>query len=130
MGATKLAVFAYDRKTKKPMWQSGIATSMTNAKDYWFLGVGPIQRGSVYGGTRFAGDPLKPFDPVAIARNIPETATGLRRETLRSSAHETELDPHVAPVGFKQPFNLPLPPLQSREPRVNDSKQGSLLAQP
>ena len=72
MGATKLAVFAYDRKTKEPMWQSGIATSMTNAKDYWFLGVGPIQRGSVYGGTRFAGDPLKPFDPVAIARNIPE----------------------------------------------------------
>lgn len=132
MGATKVAVFAYDRETKEPMWQSGIATSMTNAKDYWFLGIGPIQRGSVYGGTRFAGDPLKRFDPVAIARHIPESVTGFRSEPQRNIEPEQELeaDQQVAPVGFKQPYKIPLPPPELQQPPASELKWGSLPARP
>lgn len=55
LGAAKLAVFAYERETRLPYWQSGIAKSSSNAKDTWLLGAGPWQRGTIYEGTRFAG---------------------------------------------------------------------------
>lgn len=54
-GAAKLAVFAYDRVTRQPYWQSGIAKSSSTAEDTWVLGVGPWQSGTIYEGTRFAG---------------------------------------------------------------------------
>jgi hypothetical protein len=54
-GRAKLAVFAYDRKTRQPFWQSGVARSNSDSKATWVLGVGPFQRGSIRGGTEFAG---------------------------------------------------------------------------
>jgi hypothetical protein len=54
-GAAKIAVFAYDRRTKQPIWQSGISQTRSTAKDTWVLGAGPFQRGTIYEGTRFAG---------------------------------------------------------------------------
>lgn len=53
--AAKVAVFAYDRETREPLWQSGVAQAGSNARDTWVLGIGPIQYGSIYRGTRFAG---------------------------------------------------------------------------
>ncbi len=65
-GASKLAVFAYDRETRQPYWQSGIAKSVSDAKDTWVLGVGPFQRGTIHDGTRFAGGGvLEDVDPEA-----------------------------------------------------------------
>ncbi len=61
-GAAKLAVFAYDRITREPYWQSGIAKSSSNARDTWVLGVGPWQRGTIYDRTRFAGGALNGTD--------------------------------------------------------------------
>ncbi len=57
-GAAKIAVFAYDRQTKEPIWQSGISQTRSTAKDTWVLGAGPFQRGTIYDGTRFAGASL------------------------------------------------------------------------
>ncbi|MCA9191748.1 MAG: hypothetical protein KDB03_08300 [Planctomycetales bacterium] len=54
-GAAKLAVFAYKRENFEPYWQSGLARSSSDARDTWFLGVGPWQRGTIYDGTSFAG---------------------------------------------------------------------------
>ncbi len=56
MGAAKVAVFAYKRDTREPYWQSGIARSSSTARDSWFLGIGPWQQGTIYEGTRFAGN--------------------------------------------------------------------------
>jgi hypothetical protein len=53
--AAKVAVFAYDRETREPLWQSGVAQAGSNARDTWILGIGPIQYGTIYRGTRFAG---------------------------------------------------------------------------
>lgn len=53
--AAKIAVFAYDRETREPLWQSGVAQAGSNARDTWFLGMGPLQYGTIYNGTRFAG---------------------------------------------------------------------------
>jgi len=57
-GAAKIAVFAYNRTTKQPVWQSGSITATSTAKDTWILGAGPFQRGTIYDGTQFAGTKL------------------------------------------------------------------------
>ena len=57
--AAKVSVFAYDRETREPIWQSGIAQAGSNARDTWILGMGPLQYGTIYNGTRFAGKRLK-----------------------------------------------------------------------
>ena len=54
-GAAKVAVFAYHRESRRPVWQSGISVARSNSKDTWLLGAGPLQRGSIYDGTHFAG---------------------------------------------------------------------------
>lgn len=52
----KIAVFAYNRKTGRPVLQSGVEPVTSTAKNSWFFGAGPFQRGTVYEGTKFAGD--------------------------------------------------------------------------
>ena len=56
--AAKIAVFAYHRKSKYPVWQSGISLARSTAKDSWIFGVGPFQRGTIYGGAQFAGSKI------------------------------------------------------------------------
>ncbi len=56
LGAAKVAVFAYVKASHEPYWQSGIARSSSTSRDTWFLGIGPWQEGTIYEGTRFAGD--------------------------------------------------------------------------
>lgn len=53
--AAKIAVFAYYQKTRKPVWQSGIAKSGSDAKDVWLLGAGPFQSGTIMSRAQFAG---------------------------------------------------------------------------
>jgi hypothetical protein len=59
MAATKLAIFAYDAETGNPVWQSGVSTARSNAKDTWVFGVGPFQSGTIYEKPRFAGMRIK-----------------------------------------------------------------------
>jgi hypothetical protein len=58
-GVCKLAVFAYDRMSGRPVWQSGNRKIASRAKDTWLLGTGPFQRGTIYDGTSFAGERLQ-----------------------------------------------------------------------
>lgn len=53
--ATKIGIFAYNRETKEPVWQSGIKQASSKSREFWFLGAGPFQRGSIYEGTQLAG---------------------------------------------------------------------------
>lgn len=55
---TKIALFAYNTKTGRPVWQSGTVPVESTAKDIWVFGAGPFQRGSIYNGTKLAGNPL------------------------------------------------------------------------
>jgi lipopolysaccharide heptosyltransferase I len=59
LGAAKLAVFAYERESRRPVWQSGTSQAKSTAQDIWVLGAGPFQRGSVYDGTQFAGSRIR-----------------------------------------------------------------------
>lgn len=54
-GIAKISCFAYNRETGQAVWQSGTFPVIATAKDSWFLGTGPFQRGTIYDGTHFAG---------------------------------------------------------------------------
>lgn len=55
----KIALFAYNRTTGRPVWQSGLVIKDSKAKHLWVFGTGPFQQGEIYGETRFAGGRLK-----------------------------------------------------------------------
>ncbi len=44
----KLAVFAYNRKTGRPVLQSGIDPAISMARNSWLFGAGPFRRGTIY----------------------------------------------------------------------------------
>lgn len=54
-GVVKVSLFAYNRKTGRPIWQSGAVPEESDAKAVWVLGAGPFQRGKIYDGMTFAG---------------------------------------------------------------------------
>jgi hypothetical protein len=68
--AGKVACFAYTRETHEPVWQSGIAQAGSNARDTWFLGIGPWQYGTIYRGTRFAGKRIKGTEKIEVNDKI------------------------------------------------------------
>ncbi|MBC8289163.1 MAG: hypothetical protein H8E37_02500 [Planctomycetes bacterium] len=54
-GAAKVAVFAYDASTGRPLWQSGTTTARSTSRNLWVFGIGPFQSGSVHEAPQFAG---------------------------------------------------------------------------
>ena len=54
----KLAIFAYNRHTGRPIWQSGTTPFETKTKDVWVFGTGPFQKGDLHKEVKFAGDKL------------------------------------------------------------------------
>ena len=40
-GTAKVGLFAYDRVSREPVWQSGIKRGGSDVRDTWFLGLGP-----------------------------------------------------------------------------------------
>ena len=81
-GVCKLAVFAYARMSGRPVWQSGNRQVASRAKDIWVMGAGPFQRGTIYGGTAFAGERFN----VPLVNNEPrqddEDRTTLEQEKV------------------------------------------------
>ena len=57
--AAKVAAFAYDRETRAPIWQSGVDSAVSTARDTWVMGVGPFQGGSIREQTKLAGSTIR-----------------------------------------------------------------------
>jgi hypothetical protein len=57
-GIAKIAVFAYNRLSGEPIWQSGVVQAISTSKDTWVLGAGPFQQGTIRKGLEFAGQPI------------------------------------------------------------------------
>ncbi len=55
----KIIVYAFERESKRPVWQSGIAKAESDSNNTWILGAGPFQKGSIYKDVRFAGKAIK-----------------------------------------------------------------------
>lgn len=47
-GVAKISMFAYQRQTGKPVWQSGLAIHESSSNDVWLFGTGPFQHGTIY----------------------------------------------------------------------------------
>lgn len=125
---TKILLFAYNRETGRPLWQSGRVLARSDAQDVWFFGAGPFQRGSIYEGTRLAGDELSISVPLVDLKESREPAHLLQeayyvedrgtqsssRELTKGSAEPTfpagqtgqttsPTEPGVVPSGFSAP---------------------------
>ena len=98
-GAAKVAVFAYDRVSREPYWQSGIAKSASSSHDTWVLGIGPWQKGTIYDRTRFAGSALNGGQPLdAEDRSIRTSAAfqAYRRSRLYHNVQPPPIETRVA----------------------------------
>jgi hypothetical protein len=42
-GTAKIGVFAYDRKTREPVWQAGLHKGASRSRDMWLFGLGPFE---------------------------------------------------------------------------------------
>ena len=105
-GVAKIYVFAYERQSKEPVWQSGVAKAESNSSSTWVLGAGPIQRGSIYQQTRFAGRRLNPVGHGKVLRS------GLIDRTVEEQAQHFYDDNHViyeAPHVFAAAASLESP---------------------
>jgi len=54
----KVNLFAYDRASGRPVWQSGIQHVASNTRDRWLMGAGPFQDGDIHEQLELAGDKL------------------------------------------------------------------------
>jgi hypothetical protein len=118
----KLAVFAYDRMSGQPVWQSGNRKIASRAKDSWFLGAGPFQKGTIYDGTAFAGEKLNspfsrkktaPVPPASVAeeRSFHEASPQYAKGSSRiASLPPTGEKPAPAPGPNALPPNAPAAP--------------------
>ena len=44
----KVSLFAYERATGRPVWQSGFQNVASHTRDRWMFGTGPFQDGDIY----------------------------------------------------------------------------------
>lgn len=97
-GIAKVIVFAYDRESRQPVWQSGVAKSESTSRDTWYLGAGPFQKGTIHEGTRFAGRDLPP------SPNFHYMAESVDKEdpTITNEKSQAITIPYHQPFVFKQ----------------------------
>jgi len=57
-GVAKIALFAYNRRTGRPVWASGNSQGESGAQNLWFAGAGPLTRGTIYSEAMFVGNPI------------------------------------------------------------------------
>jgi hypothetical protein len=73
-GIAKIAVFAYNRRTGRPVLQSGVVQAASRSKDTWVLGAGPFERGTIGEETEFAGQQIAIPFLIGNERGKEETA--------------------------------------------------------
>ncbi len=101
----KIAVFAYDRMSGRPVWQSGNRKVASTAKDTWLFGTGPFQRGHIYDGTSFAGEKLKvPLLSKRKSQAPPTTSVGTERRFDRSTENRLDDSGRVENAGYSTPL--------------------------
>ncbi len=81
-GIAKISVFAYQRETGAPIWQSGIVASESTANDIWILGAGPFKLGTIYEGTSFASSSTTKSRMEEIRRNQSQPVVQLDEEAI------------------------------------------------
>lgn len=66
----KLAVFAYNRETGRPIWQSGAMPMVADSNETWLLGVRPFQRRTLVNGRSREGELLLTQEGAPLPRRM------------------------------------------------------------
>src|SRR5262249_10242399 len=124
-GVCKIAVFAYDRMSGRPVWQSGNRKVASRAKDIWVAGAGPFQKGTIYDGTAFAGEKFS-VPLVTDANNADRLTVGSEKFSLPDTpgiAQSTKSD------GVENPgYITPLPNPSQQAPADPNAKPAAAPA--
>jgi hypothetical protein len=100
-GVAKLAVFAYNRTTGRPVLQTGVVMKTSTAQDTFVLGTGPFSHGSLYHAVQDGSDPLKlpseDHEAKAPAVAVNQTATW-SEPPAEAVAGQPETAPQPRPV--------------------------------
>jgi hypothetical protein len=111
-GIAKLAVFAYRREDRQGLWQSGTQLARSTSSDFWILGAGPFQWGTIHDGTRFAG---KPIDLPLIGSDQAQLTSvqAAAMESYQQPANYLKPESTVIPAAFEHKLDLqPLSPIE------------------
>ncbi|MDR0704266.1 MAG: hypothetical protein LBF88_04685 [Planctomycetaceae bacterium] len=92
-GVAKIALFAYNKHTGRPLWASGNNQSESQARNLWFAGTGPLTRGTIYDETTFAGHPVPEFLGSKKDRYLKSFAD--RSIVFREQASDPSLQDHA-----------------------------------
>ncbi len=104
-GIAKISVFAYQRETGVPIWQSGIVASESTANDIWILGAGPFKRGTIYEGTSFASSSTTKSRMEEVRKNQSQPVVQLDEEAIfRQPAYEELREKRLANTPSEQPL--------------------------
>ncbi len=116
-GVAKIAVFAYNRRTGRPVWQSGVVQAEGTSKDTWVLGAGPFRRGTLGEATDIAGAqvsiPLlsgKESEKKAATPVLAVTRPAIWEEPLLVLPNPYRLAGATAPAGPAKASSPPPPP--------------------
>ncbi|MCC9605201.1 DUF6655 family protein [Blastopirellula sediminis] len=128
IGGAKIALFAYHRESRAPVWQSGIAQSLGTARDTWLLGAGPFQGGNIYDRTQFAGSKISlpnPFhkeeeNQIQVEYDAPydfraQLADGESEEADETETPMTDAKKEADLVGYKEETTAAPPMTQTTE---------------
>ena len=113
-GTAKIGVFAYDRQTREPVWQSGVAKGSTRARDVWAFGLGPFvstspvvqrrglfglgrRRDSGIGVSRHAADPHEAFAESVVFQRALER----KRQEPAEQGGQVQTASHEEPASEK-----------------------------
>lgn len=99
-GAAKLALFAFDAKSREPLWQSGVTLAKTTSANTWLLGAGPWPKRQ---GWKLFGGGDKDKTPAKTKKQ--EEADRFDAET-RVTLQESHVFPALRKSKIGQPMEL------------------------
>jgi hypothetical protein len=76
-GVAKLSVYAYERESGQPIWQSGEEHVASHARDRWLFGAGPWQDGEIHDEPAFAGHTIHKRNAKAVSDAAPQDPAAL-----------------------------------------------------
>jgi hypothetical protein len=76
-GVAKLSVYAYERESGQPVWQSGEEHVASHARDRWLFGAGPWQDGEIHDEPAFAGRAIHKRNSKAVSDAVSQDPAAL-----------------------------------------------------
>ena len=103
----KVAVFAYNKTTGRPLWYSGNNQSESWAKALWVAGAGPITKGNIYDGANFSGTKVP---EVPLLNLYGDAEAGVRPSADRPAFFKETSNKPVKQAVVDAPPTPPYPP--------------------